>query len=1614
MSEVLKVHRTDMGNARLSIFLASLFFAMSLAPLVSANQPDREVEVNILLGPNGYSEDFTVEVPIGDIITDFEIELKENPWPINQVVTLDDKADWANGFVMDGIDYNSSGLRILPMSHEWDFEGSSQGWSLDSSGGWAHGYDSVLGPTNGVNSGSSAIYTYNGNYPNNMGGPYWATSPSIDCSSCSGTWDLKFWKRLAVESSSYDRAYVSVKTANGGWTNVYSNPYGTTSDGSYTQASYDISNYINGNSAFQVRFGLGTTDSSITYTGWNIDDVLIEPRGNTGTGSGNWTSQPFGLNSGPSMTMNHGMMSIDATVPTSSILRWSLVNPADGVAIPGFYDRDDFQADLSIIDTTSYPQVQLKIHMETTSETPIVHSVKLGGGIIESFELSPAITGWSGYSSHTTGKVAGSTILESPEWRMVNPFSALELDWVGSGNGVFKACFVSLETCTSTDWNTIPDVGIYRLTSPSTTLNLQYTDSTSYSIEHISIDLHKQSSPEDARIDVGFDGVYEWSFSSNEIGPWGLANRFESGLESETLTIPFSGTNRISLCYPYSTSLDRFETTASMIFTLTALGLPVDGVSVEFEVSGKTLFSKSVGFISDFERISLTNSETQLIEQELAIRTADYTVVSNLECHLVNLVISSSSGGDVIVSGLSIPYDYSPQIMGVESQAVIASINAELPTTAEINGKKTVPIPIIMNNPGSVSVLDYGIQTLGSPQPVQMTLANHTETLVAGNDWYEFTSSFDLSSIGVSDAQSHFTSEEWSSSFMLRGSNWARSLSCSLQTVTCTGDQGLSIDSFSFNFNNEHVDFFHRIQLSAIWPDEDAIIASSSIDMNGPLSEPAQLRFGEGLTMGVERDIEVTDWYLAFGDNARSSWDASFYDPANPGIVEVALNFEGLEVSPRSYSSIVDLYLDGQKVDTTQVVENGVATLNFSPGQLASEIELEVDVRPLYGQGVSWKVPTKNTFLIDEVSPILTSSNVGKFDHRPNNIPLELSFEIADRPVLPMHAILHIENTWKGEESIELDLPTNPNGFQGIYTTIIDVSQSIEGDTLSGWLEVYDPAGHMLEDSGTEENPLFIIKFGPDGSPTVLGENLGWIESNPWLHPSVNYSLLVPIEDINGYGDIESVVVDLSSELNEDYTIQWSSDSGCLSSSVTIIVEECLIIGDSTYFDPLFTLRVSFSLTWDFNPDTSIQRKVTISALDDSGQYNSKELENHWRFSSEMEIDTSSIQYARNNAYTAPGNVSELSGDVIWSKDGKLVDYPVQILAMLNETEHYGLSEFGKVSVSITAPNNTGIHPITLDIVNLPIGAIDRTDIDEIAAWMVVDGNAPQVVEMVSPNRLEIVQERDWENLNFEILVNESEGLDIETMRMNWLIVPNGMAIPELALLGGNVSMELIAGTGAGKSIPLMATLNVEEIIPEVSRKNSWDLWVWVEGQDYAGQEIISTFNSRISPLAVIQLANREADIVFTSEDIVIKNEYPGVQDTIWVNITLHNNGQVEGTTSIRVEVIENGDDRRLIDIVNIEVPANSSISFETKWIPEKSGTAWIEITTPNGMNDRTAPVQVEKGESTFVIESLDGASNTMLTGFGIIMFLMIGLLGYLVISGKRDSEYDYDEEVHD
>lgn len=1609
MSEVLRVHAMYMARQSLALFLVTLFCLMSYAPMVDASTPTRKVEVEIGLGPDGISEQFIVEIPEGEIITDFNVKVIEKSWPIDDVVSLNSKEDWSNGQIMDGIDYNLSGLRILPMSHEWDFEGSVQGWTLSTGGGWAHGFDSNLGATGGVHSGNSALYTYNGNYPNNMGVTYWATSPTIDCSSCSGSWDLKYWKRLGIESSSYDHAYVSVKSSTGSWINVYSNPYGTTNDGSFTQSSHDISNYINGNSAFQLRFGLGRTDGSVSYTGWNIDDITVEPRGNTGTGTANWTSLEFGPGASGELGMEHGLMAIDAVIPQGAFMRWSLVDANDGTFIPGFENREEFSADLSVIDTTLHPSVQLQIQMESTSETPVINSIKLGGGIIESFEDNPSSNGWSGYSSHSNGVVSGSGILTSPQWRTTNSFSALEMSWDGSGSGNFEACFLDVSHCPG-NWIQVPSSGKLSMENPSVLLNLRWFGSGSFTMNHIEIDLHRHSSPLDARIDIGLDGVDEWSFSNHQIGDWGLQNLFSNGEKSSNLSTTPGGSDLVSLQYPIGTSSNSYTSTGAMMFSLTPLNNPVDGVEVTLSIGGNEFLTESLGMVATPTRLILSPSQMQSLETELNSRVADFKIMGDLESHEIEVSISSLSGGEMLISGLSIPYRYDAEVSGEDSLPIISAINSQITNIDPINGIVQVPIPIVMTNPGKLSIWDYGIQTIGSPNPIYLSMSNHSETLVAGNEWYDFYSKFDLSNIGVTDANEHFATESWSSVFTFGGSEWSRSTHCSIDSNTCNSDQGIIVDNFSSTFNGSFVEFHHRIGLSAMWPDEDALIVSSSIDMNGPSSQPAQLRFGLGWSMGVEQDVEVVDWHLSFMNGAESTWDALYLDPSNPGIVEVELAFENLESVPRSSSFNVALYLDGALSDTTQVLNDGVATLMFTPDVMATAVDLEISVSGLFGQSVNWNVPKNATFLSDDVYPELISTNVAPLDHRSSGYPLDLSFQIGDRPLLPRHSLLHIQTSWDGDRTVELEQPTNLNGFQGVYSKVLDVRAAGVGDTLSGWLEVYDPAGHAMPNSGSQESPLFIIRFGPDGAPIVLEDGLGWSHGDNWLHPGQNYSLEIPIHDVNGYGDIESVEVDLSADSSEDLSIHWSSLDGCTTDSIGISIQDCKILGDAYHFDSIFTLEVVMSFDWDFNPDSSLERRIRISASDDSGQSHHSDLEGTWRYSSEMEIEVDSVVFTDNTAYVAPGQNHPMSADLIWTKGGQSVIYPIDIAASIGEGEQFGVSINGSAELNLVAPNSTGIHPITLELVNLPIGAIDRTDNEEVVAWMVVDGSKPKVFQLLSPDPLELVEERDWENLTFEIMVNESEGLALDSMRMHWLIIPQGITLPELALLDGNVSMDLIAGTGAGESIPLSATLNVDELIPEISRHNKWSLWIWIEGHDHASHYLDSTSNSRSSPLAVMQLANRESDIQISSDDIVITDQYPSIDESIILNITVHNHGQVDGTSSLRVEIIEDGNNRRLLEIIIVDVPASSSYSFEVNWVPESSGTAWVEVSTPGGLSERTDAIQVEKGESTFIIESLDGASNSMLTGFGIIAFLMLGLLGYLVVTGKKDSYEEYDE----
>ncbi len=148
---------------------------------------------------------------------------------------------------------------------------STQGqWSFGVPlGSGSHCYDPISGHT-GTN-----VYGYNlsGDYTNSMPEYYLTTGP-VDCSAYEDV-TLTFWRWLGVESASFDHAKVEVSNNGSTWVIVWEHTGSSLCDGAWIECIYDISAIADRQPTVYIRWAMGPTDSSVTYPGWNIDDVCL-------------------------------------------------------------------------------------------------------------------------------------------------------------------------------------------------------------------------------------------------------------------------------------------------------------------------------------------------------------------------------------------------------------------------------------------------------------------------------------------------------------------------------------------------------------------------------------------------------------------------------------------------------------------------------------------------------------------------------------------------------------------------------------------------------------------------------------------------------------------------------------------------------------------------------------------------------------------------------------------------------------------------------------------------------------------------------------------------------------------------------------------------------------------------------------------------------------------------------------------------------------------------------------------------------------------------------------------------------------------------------------------
>ena len=160
---------------------------------------------------------------------------------------------------------------------EDDFE-EDLGWTI-SGGLWQRGVPTGQGgvhtspdPTSGSNGANVYGYNLNGDYENDLPETH-LTSPVIDCSRFRNV-HLRFSRWLGVEQSRFDHASVRVSVDGETWDTIWQN-ISAVADKEWIDVNFDLSDIADNQETVRLRWTMGETSDSMTYCGWNIDDVRL-------------------------------------------------------------------------------------------------------------------------------------------------------------------------------------------------------------------------------------------------------------------------------------------------------------------------------------------------------------------------------------------------------------------------------------------------------------------------------------------------------------------------------------------------------------------------------------------------------------------------------------------------------------------------------------------------------------------------------------------------------------------------------------------------------------------------------------------------------------------------------------------------------------------------------------------------------------------------------------------------------------------------------------------------------------------------------------------------------------------------------------------------------------------------------------------------------------------------------------------------------------------------------------------------------------------------------------------------------------------------------------------
>jgi hypothetical protein len=1561
--------------------------------------------------PDGAVEKVSVSVPDGEVVQTLSIGVESSSLPTSTAFSFTDTSDFSASQYYSGVDVNSSSMSLLPQEWKWDFEtGSfSPEWTLAGTSNWAIQNSNVLA---GSQTAKAGTITHGQR-----------TSMTLDVSNLpAGTGSFQY--QVSSEGS-FDYLVFCIDNT------------GCSRSSGYTQR---WSGTTSGTQSFSITAATSTLtwsyekDGSVNSgsdTAW-VDEILITPAGGAGNGEGYWMSEPFGPETiGQGEERNFGYMYMDAYIPVDAMFEWDLIDSSTNQTIPGFESLTTTSLDLGMIDWETYPMVQIYVFMETTSGTlPEIFGIHFEGLMIEDFTNNPTGNGWSLQSSSwNNGQISGSGTATSPEYLVRSGFVGMKSNVSLTGSARMEYSLDSGQT-----WNNLVNNVFQGLDKPHFSVHFRvFGTGGNWALDIFDVELIRTSIADGLEIDVGLDGFADWSMDKTGIGRLGIQDRFiDDSLWKQSPSTP-STPSYFSVMMP-SSGIESFN------FVVASPGVEMTSPYLTVTVGGQDILTKTLDPISSVQNIKLSSGDISNLNS--ALSQAVYTInLNGLNFVEVAIKVGSSSTSSIVhMGGLMAVYDDSISLDFIASDSLILGINSALESIVSVSGSKEVSLPIRMKGTGSIELTVYGITSQASVIPVSLDVVNVTDTFTPSVDWIDVISTFDFSGIGISNPGDYARSNSWLIDLNLVGQNHNSQIRCPVLAMPINGiaissciQSGVNLlwndlgqgGSVSVIESGSILQFTHRFKFPIEWNDEESLVVSANlVSATGPMLPVSKL-FGLGNSNGVENDISLNDWYINGVNGISSDNDYPYLKSGEPVTVVAELGFEGSETaSPRTGQVLVRLMIEGNEYSTSTIINDGIVSIPWIVPSDGNQVLVELELMPLQGQSVSYKVANSANFGFDSISPELLFMNLDEYDHVEASPSTKLEFTISDRPVLPTYAKINFWNSWEHDsnndnlfqsDEVQVDDLEKPNDLallQGTYGYNLDTSQAPDGSYSVGWLQIADTAGNLLINSGNSSSPLFHLQISNDGSPQLGYDPLDWgLGPDTWLHPGELVTLEIPIWDKNGVTDINYIEFDLSSNQPDDSTIIWSRDGNtCTASTLYIAIQSCRIItnsGDSV-FNSNGKFVVDFVLQWGFDPDDSIYRRPSVMLSDLNGQSTVLELYDlDWRFSGEMSIDKSSLEFMVNDAiiegdahWLQPREDVNVRGGITWSMTGRSVNQPLDLLFEIGGNQAQVDFINGSFNGTIIAPIITNSYYFEVSLRNSPNGASIKQPVNPLM-WFVIDDSPPVMVKINSPKVNELIYESDWQDLEIELIISEGNYLDTDSLMLNWEVHPSGFGMLTNSVVNGSANLELLGGQPYGQNIPLFVSLNLQDVIQEEDRDQALELRIWVTGNDMAGQAISPEFNAIDAPLSIWKLEQQVPEFVFQEPEISPFRDI-SVGDDVELAVVIQNIGEASGSAQLVLERVESNGARTRIHAQEIEIQSGGTGIFSHQWSPDREGTMWIEFVIINGPSAQTDTFYVEEESSGGLLGGFSEINPILLV---IIFVFTVALVGLLIFGLRKPQD---------